>query len=136
MTIQPINNVSFGTRVRINRGELADIAELASMTTPVISGGVASSAGLTGSSAVASASNIVGLGSEVVGSAFSAKASGLGSSGIVPAVMESATPYVTPATIATSNNHPSIMGSLLSTVGNMIQSLSKPKINNTVKRPN
>jgi len=74
-------------------------------------------------SAASTASNLLGSGAGIIGSAFSAKAIGLNSSGIVPVVINAAAPYATPATIASANAHPAIMGSLFSGVGALFHKL-------------
>ena len=96
-------------------------------TASCISGGMsATSTGLIASKASAAAS-------EVASTAFFSEASGINSSGIVPSVIETATPHVTPATIAASQNHPSAVGSFFSTIGQFFDRISSVKVN--VKNP-
>ena len=90
----------------------------------------------TGASTVSAglvAGKTVGMASEVASTAFVSKAAGVNSSGIVPAIIETATPHVTPATIAASNNHPSAVGAFFSTVGQFFDKLSSTKVN--IKNP-
>lgn len=126
-SIQP--NMGFRARVK-----LKDVNELAAAVGPVASSG-SSALGSTASGIVGTtASHAAGSALNTVGSAFSAHASGVNSSGIVPSVIESATPYVTPATIASSKANPSTMGTIFSTIGDFFHSLGKVKIR--IKDPN
>ena len=130
MRIQSVNNSSFTSKVRINKNIVNGAMDL----TTVTSTGMISTGGLTASGLGTTASHVVGSASNVIGSAFVSKASGLNSSGIVPAAMQSAAPHVTPATVASSHNHPSTMGLLMSTIGDIFHSFGKVQVN--VKKPN
>ena len=119
-------SINFGARVRLNGSVMKNI--------PLATGGLSSGAATAGAGTVsigaASVVNTAGSAANTVGSAFSAKASGINSSGIVPAVVESATPYATPATIASSKAHPSLMGTFFSAVGQFFNSLVKVHVKN------
>ncbi len=125
------NNFSFKARVRITnvKNDSKTIAEgmcALSSGTSTIGSTAAGTVGTTVSHSLGSAAN-------VVGSAFSAKASGVDSFGIVPSVIEAASPHVTPATVASAEAHPSTMGSIFSAIGNFFHSLGK--VNVKVKDP-
>lgn len=80
-----------------------------------------SSAGTLGTTA----SQVAGSTFDVLGTAFSAKASGIDSFGIVQSSLDAMTPYVTPKTVISANNNPSIMGSLFSTIGDTLRNIGK-----------
>lgn len=125
------NNFSFKARVRMsnvqnNSKTIAEGISALSSGTSTIGSTAAGTVGTTVSHSIGSAAN-------VVGSAFSAKASGVDSFGIVPSVIESASPHVTPATVASAKAHPSVMGSIFSTIGDFFHSLGK--VNVKVKDP-
>lgn len=117
-------SINFGARVRLKDYKTVRDTAFAS---DVLSGASSVTVG-SGAMAATSAIKTAGFAANTVGSAFSAKASGINSSGIVPAVVESATPYVTPATIASSEAHPSLMGSFFSSVGGFFHSLVKVNV--------
>ena len=124
MSIQ-MNNISFRARVRMR--DVKEFSNAMAEATPGLSTGSCITGGLGSSSIGTTASHAAGSAANVVGSAFSAKASGIDSFGIVPSVMES------PATIASSEAHPSLIGSLFSTIGDFFHSLGRVKVN--VKDP-
>lgn len=130
MEIQP---VSFGARIKMN--DIKDITKniaVASEKAQLNAGFATSGSSGLGSSTVGTlgttATNSIASGSDILGTAFSAHASGIDSFGIAPSVVEAITPHVTPATIASSNNHPSTIGSLFSTIGGYLSSLTKVNI--------
>lgn len=102
---------------------------------PTIS--TASSAyGSIGSAMSAGASTNIGAsGSDVIASAFSAKASGLESSGIVPSVMDTLASCATPATLTSVNQHPSLMSSFFASIGSYLHNISKENVNIKIKDP-
>ena len=130
MNIQPINNQTFTARVKIQdfRNGLKQVTKEAAELSP------ASSTASTGLSTLASAtggsttSTAIGAGSDIIGSAFVSKATGVNSSGIVPSILGSATPE----TVVAANNHPSIIGSIFSTIGSIFQ---RANLNVNVKKP-
>lgn len=131
MSIQMNNNVSFRARVRMR--DVKEFSNAMAEATPGLSTGSCITGGLGSSSIGTTASHAAGSAANIVGSAFSAKASGIDSFGIVPSVMESAAGHATPATIASSEAHPSLIGSLFSTIGDFFHSLGRVKVN--VKDP-
>ena len=135
MRIQHINNVSYKANVKINRGELDNLITATATIAPVATSSVASSGGAAASTVLGTASQVAGTTFDVLGTAFSAKASGINSSGIVPSAMNLAGPHLTGETIASSNNHPSIMGSIMSTIADFFHAPSAIASNNKVKRP-
>lgn len=131
MNVQPQNNYAFKARVKMK-----EVKELAESLSTVSTGTAAASSGIGAVSTGAMSttlSNVAGSAANVVGTAFSAKASGINSSGIVPSVMEVVAPHVTPATVASSQAHPSFMGSLFSTIGDFFHGFGNVK--NKVKDP-
>ena len=127
MNIQS-SNINFGTRVKMRQvKEISKLTPGASLGSTILG---SSSAGTVGSSM----SQTVGSGSNVIGTAFSSKASAINSSGIVPSVIEAVTPHATPATVASSQNHPSFIGSLFSTIGDLFHGFGRININ--TKHPN
>lgn len=119
--IKQTNQQTFQARVRLgNSGIGKALVKSGAVSTGAVS--------TTGSGAISTASNIVGMGSDVAGAAFSLKASNVDSSGIVPFIIERATPFVTPATIHSAEVQPSTMGSLLSTSGGFLHGSSTAKV--------
>ncbi|MBD5403262.1 hypothetical protein HDR58_10780 [bacterium] len=114
---------SFTARVKIN--DIKNIATDSAIISPYLSSGSSGVASTAAGSLGTTASKLVGSASDVLGTAFSAKASGMDSSGIVPSAIDAVTPYVTPKTIASANNHPSVMGSIFSTIGNFFSNICK-----------
>lgn len=130
MNIQPINNQTFTARVKIRdfkngiKQVTAEAAEL-SPGCSTASTGLSTLSAATGGSTTSTA---IGVGSDIIGSAFVSKATGVNSSGIVPSLLGSATPE----TVVSANNHPSIVGSIFSTIGSFFQR-ANVKVN--VKNP-
>ena len=131
MSIQMNNNITFRARVKIR--DVKEFSTAMVEATPGLSAGSCITGGLGSSTIGTTASHAAGSASNIVGSAFSAKASGIDSFGIVPSVMESAAGHATPATIASAEGHPSLMGTLFSTIGDFFHSLGRVKVN--VKDP-
>ncbi|MGN1152556.1 MAG: hypothetical protein ACI4S3_00870 [Candidatus Gastranaerophilaceae bacterium] len=121
-------SINFGARVRLNEYKTVKNINI----TPSIGLPSMASSGVSGTATVtsASATKTSASAASTIGYAFSSKASGINSSGIVPAVVESATPYATPATIASSKAHPSLMGTFFSAVGQFFNSLVKVHVKN------
>lgn len=130
MSIQPVNNTSFRARVKMKK--LSPVYR--DLLTPEVSIGSSTLGSATSTGSGFSAVHTIGTTSDVAATAFSAQASGINSSGIVPAIMQSAAPELTPATVATVNNHPSVIGTFFSSVGNFFHNMGKVKIN--AKTPN
>lgn len=128
MRVQSINP-SFTGRININK--LKDIKNSSILRNSAESGltGSAASA-VTGSVALDAAIS----GSQLTGTAFVSKASGLNSSGIAPFVMEMVEPFVTPAVIAASQKYPSVVGTLSTTSGDLLLP-AKTVLNKSVKIP-
>lgn len=117
------SNMNFKARIR-----LKDLKEVNSITIkPGASLGSSSLGSVSTGIVGTSASHTAGSAANTVGSAFSAKAVGVDSFGIVPSVIEAATPHATPATIESAKAHPSLMGSIFSTIGDFFHSLGKVK---------
>lgn len=93
--------------------------------------GSSSSSAISGSSVI----NTAATTSDVVASAFFAKASGVDSYGIVPSTMAKISPYATPATMASSAQHPETAGSVFSGLGAWLHSHFKFTDNRTKKIP-
>ena len=123
---------NFNGRVNINSLRRISASEAGTLTGK--SSALGSLAGtVTSAVSGASATSTIAGGSEVIGTAFASKATGVNSSGIVPSIMGSATPHLTPASAVSTNNHPSTIGSLFSTIGAYFSNV-KVKLNN-VKYP-
>ncbi len=121
---------------RIKMSEIKGIAKEAAELSPFSTTGSCAVGSTTVGTVGSTASQVAGSAADVLGTAFSAKASGIDSFGIVPDFLNSAAPYVTPKTIVSANNHPSIMGSFFSTVGDLLHSICKVKSKNkNVKDP-
>ncbi|MBE7713208.1 MAG: hypothetical protein E7Z87_05645 [Cyanobacteria bacterium SIG26] len=117
------SNTAFNARLKIDPKLTEKFADEASRlsTTNSISSAI-SSASTTSSAAT---------GSDVLGTAFSLNASGINSSGIVPSYLNSAAnSSLMPASLVNgSQAHPSIAGSIFSTLGNWFSTASiKSKI--------
>lgn len=131
MNIQPINNVSFCARIKLNKcsrmlREFSDIKA------------VSESSKLKASSpqaTVATTSNVSGPIFETVGSAFSAQQVGLDSFGIAPAVMEELTPEITANTALVLEKAPSILGTSYSSLGAMMQKMGKVDVKSAQNIP-
>lgn len=135
MSIQPVGKISFKANVKINRGEIGELVSAATSAIPGTASGIASTGSIGASSVAGTASQIAGSTFDVLGTAFSAKASGVNSSGIVPSAVNSASPYLTPGTVASSNNHPSVMGTIMSVIANFFHG-TNVNVKKQVKRPN
>ena len=95
----------------------------------LIKGGTVS--GTLGSSAsgavTGSATTLAGSGFDTLGTAFTLHATGSNSSGIVPLYMDKAASSMAPSVLEATNAHPSVAGSVFSTIGRMLG--IKTKIN-------
>lgn len=89
--------------------------------------------GLSSAATGTVASRTSGVASEIASTAFFSEASGVNSSGIVPASIKLAAPHVSPATVAVSNEHPSSIGTFFSAAGQFFSRITNIKIN--VKNP-
>ena len=107
MHITPVG-VSFGKLIKIDKTGISISMDDAKKPQEVATVNTIYS-GAKASTLSASATNIIGT-------AFVSQASGMNSSGIVPAVIASITPYAAPVTLALSNENPSITGLTLSTI--------------------
>lgn len=123
MQVNRINsnqNVHFNARFKVDPQLTEKIADKISgpATVSSLTGGVSS---VTGTTSAASSS---ALGSDILGSAFSLQASGINSSGIVPSYLKSAADCSSmPAFLVNgSQAHPSIAGSIFSTLGSWLTS--------------
>ena len=127
MEIRPI---SFSARVKMRdiKEVTGAVAKVSAEITPGVSSGSLGLGSTTVGTLGTSASNTAGTASDVLGTAFSVHATGIDSFGIVPSSIEAITPHATPATIASSNNHPSIIGSLYSTIGANFHNMGKVKV--------
>lgn len=114
---------NFNGKVDINRLRRMNPAQAGEFTAKSSALGSLTGAVSTASTAGSASSSLAG-GSEVIGTAFVSKGSGINSSGIVPSVMEVATPHLTPASVISTNNHPSIIGSMFSTIGSWFSNVS------------
>lgn len=138
MNIQPVNNISFGARIKIDKVSLGKAVLDMYNNAPV---GAKASSGF--STLIGSSSTVVGVpvtntvasGSDVIGTAFILKPLGVDSYGIVPSVLAKITPYATPKTIESSVLHPETAGSIFSTIGSELHSHAKIKINSTKNIP-
>ncbi len=126
MIVQSINNVSFGALIKIKDPETAmkqaaasfnqmpvELRASAGSGVSTLSGSISTGVPLTNSAAT---------GSDVVGSAFILKHSGVDSFGIVPSAMNKSASVLTPETIVASGEHPAIAGSIFSTIGGWLHS--------------
>ena len=133
MKVQSVNNVSFEARIRLNKELQGCLAEL---SRPEISTGSSLLGGLGSMSSAAAGTQTLATASDVVASGFLAKGIGINSSGIVPSVMAKISPIMTPASVASANQNPSIMGSIASSLGAFVHRLGgEVRINNTKKIP-
>ncbi len=112
---------TFTAKIKINNINLKNLSANSTTYSPHI---ILGSSGV-GSSMSGTASGLAGSTADVIGTAFSSKASGINSSGIVPSVLDSAAPYATPETIISANNHPSTIGSIFSTIGSDLKNMLK-----------
>ena len=120
MKVQSVNNVSFGARVKLNQELKGCLAEL---SRPEVSTGSSVLGGIGSMSSAAAGTQTLATTSDVVASGFLAKGIGSNSSGIVPSVMAKLSPIMTPASVASANQNPSIMGSIASSLGAFIHRL-------------
>ncbi len=121
MNIQP--NIAFTAKIKIS--ELKQLSKEAVQLSPFSTTGSCAVGSTSAGTLGTTASNVAGSASDVLGTAFSAKASGIDSFGIVPSSLDAVAPYVTPKTIISANNNPSTMGSLFSTIGSFLHDLGK-----------
>ncbi len=133
MKVQSVNNVSFGARIKLNRQLKGCLDEL---SRPELSTGSSVLGGIGSMSSAASGTQTLATASDVVASGFIAKGIGSNSSGIVPSVMAKISPIMTPASVASANQNPSIVGSIASSLGAFIHRLGgEIRINNNKKIP-
>lgn len=120
MSVQP---VSFGARVKGNPRALLNPAEIEqgifnSLTPSDIISTIGSSASCTSASCAGSTvSEVSGSAVDVMATAFGLKSLGINSSGIVPSSINMVESTATPATVASSVEHPGFVATVLSTVG-------------------
>lgn len=118
MNISRINTTpqtSFKARIKVDPVAVEKMIDRASHASTL--GGASSVVGSV------SATSSMTTGSEVLGSAFSLQASGFNSSGIVPSYMKTVGSSLTPTTINPSQAHPSIAGSIFSTLGSWFSTI-------------
>ena len=129
MMIQNINGVSFGALIKIKDPETYMKQAAASFNQLPVELKASSGSGMTTLSGSISTgvplSNTAATGSDVVGSAFMLKHSGVDSFGIVPSAMDKSASVLTPETIVASGEHPSTAGSIFSTIGGWVHSHAK-----------
>lgn len=119
------SNPTFTAKIKINDINISKHTNDSAILTPYLSSGSSGVGSTMAGTLGTTASKIAGSASDIIGSAFSAKASGVDSFGIVPSVLDAVAPYATPKTIVSANNHPSVMGSIFSTIGNTIGNIVK-----------
>ena len=127
MRMQPVNNCSFGARIKINKCQkmLKEVFDSKAMSgSSMYKVSTPEATGVT-------ASNVSGPIFETVGSAFSAQQVGIDSFGIAPAVMEELVPQITADTAVSLQNSPSILGTTYSTLGSGLQKMGRTNIKNT-----
>ena len=124
-SINQYNSQTFKARIRLkNIGEIS--GKLSDIANPTVAS-IASSGGIASTSSTAS--HVIGAGSNVLSTASALKFSGVDSFGIVPSAIGYAGAHgATPATVASANANPSIMSSIMSSIGNFIESLGHIKI--------
>jgi len=130
MRIQRVDNTQFCALIRIKSPEelFAQANQMIGHMNPEYRGlsAAASSSGMstagTGLLTCGSVSNTAATTSDVIGSAYVLKASGVDSFGIVPSSMAKSAPYLTPATAESTAQNPSTAGSMFSSLGSWIHS--------------
>jgi hypothetical protein len=138
MKIQPVNNISFGIRIKIDKASLNKAVQNFYNNAPDGAKASLGSSTLMGSSSTAvgvPATNTVATGSDIIGTAFILKPMDIDSYGIVPSVLAKMTPYATPETVESSAFHPETAGAIFSTMGSELHKHARIKINNTKKIP-
>jgi len=133
MKVQSVNNVSFGARIKIGKELKGCMAEFSQR--PELSTGSSVLGGIGSLFAGASSTQTVATASDVAASAFLSKGIGVNSSGIAPSVMAKLSPIMTPASVASANENPSIIGSIASSIGAFMHRLGgEIRINSTQKK--
>lgn len=143
MQIKRIDNTSFNALIRIKSPEelLAQANKFIEQIPPDTRAlsGASSLTGVpslsTGSAISGSAINTAATTSDVIATAYFAKSVGVDSFGIVPSVMAKSSPYATPATIASSAQHPESAGTIFSGLGAWLHSHFKITYNKAKKIP-
>lgn len=139
MQVEKVYNQNFTALIKINKPEelVAKLNKSYNQQPNSIKASLGtSSIGLgTGISTGVPITNTAATGSDVIGSAFCAKAIGIDSFGIAPSVIAKITPYATPQTIASSVAHPETAGGIFSTIGGWFHRHAKISINSQKKIP-
>ena len=143
MRIQAIDNTQFGALIRIKSPEelFAQANQMMKHMTPNQRGvsALSSSTGISSSGmgiiTGGSASNTAATTSDVIGSAYLLKATGIDSFGIVPSAAAKSSPYLTPASAESTAQNPATAGSLFTTIGGYIHRHFKIVSNKPSKIP-
>lgn len=143
MRVQKIDNTNFGALIRIKSPEqlLVEANQMLKNMPPEYRGlsAGASSVGMSSSGSglvtTGSGSNSLATGFDVVGTAYCAKAAGIDSFGIVPSAAAKSASVLTPKTLASSAENPSVAGSIFSGLGAFIHRHIKLFGNNPKKIP-
>ena len=133
MKIYRVDNTQFGALIKIKSPEelFAQANRIMENMNPEQRGlsAMASCSGMSTSGAGLMtggfATQTAGVTSDVVGSAYMLKASGVDSFGIAPSAMEKSAPYLTPETMLSTNQNPETAGSIFSTIGAYIHKYFK-----------
>lgn len=128
MKVQKVDNTHFGALIRIKSPEelFAQANQMLNNISPEYRGLMAGTSSTASSSAgsglitTGSASNSLATGFDVVGTAYCAKAAGIDSFGIVPSAAAKSASVLTPKTLASSAENPSVAGSIFSGLGAFI----------------
>ncbi len=113
------NKPSFQARVKLSPDNIAKLVKRDVSPADLASLGTSSSGSVVGS-----ATSLVGSGFDTLASAFTLRASGSNSSGIVPVFMEHAGSSLVPSVLNATNAHPSAAGSLFSSIGNALTNIN------------
>lgn len=137
MNIQPVNNVSFGIRLKVDK--VVRLQKAAQEFLNIAPDGLKASIGTTSSTCSTSTAvgvpltNTVGTGFDVLGTAFILKPMNVDSYGIVPSTLAKMAPYATPETVESSALHPETAGAIFSTTGWQLHRFARFKNSTTVK---
>lgn len=143
MKIQKVDNTNFNALIRIKSPEqlLAEANHMIKNMPPEYRGlsAGASSIGMSSSGSglvtTVSGSNSLATGFDIVGTAYCAKAVGVDSFGIVPSAAAKSASVLTPQTLVSSAENPTIAGSIFSGMGALIHRHFKIFRNSTKKIP-
>ena len=130
-------NLSFGARISVEKLQrynfvVNELQRTAPFPSQVSTGSGYLSSSVSTTSAV-SAIKTTAAGSSAVGTAFSADASGVNMSGIVPSVIAKIAPSAAPETVWASAQHPEAVGGLLSTFATWLNRFAHITDNRTVR---